>query len=264
MTYLQRKKLAFMSIVNKVKGFVRTVSGIPPLTLPNCVDADSVINYTIEGATGGVGDVTDDGKYKLPIVCSGKNMFNPFGTRDMGWGYSQKVASITFEDGVTTIKSDGSGIANFCYKIPVVVGEKYTITAGSITGGNARIFISKDNQPDNSDYGILSSNGKVTFTPSTNVVYIKAYIVYAATVATFTFKNLQLERGSSKTSYEEYKTPATTNIYLNAPLTEGEVINYKEDNLPILPTVQGTTIYTVDTAILPSNMEITYYATAKE
>ena len=49
MNYLQKKKLAFMSIVNSVKGFVRTVTGIPPLTLPDCVDGNSLINYNIQG-----------------------------------------------------------------------------------------------------------------------------------------------------------------------------------------------------------------------
>ena len=49
MNYLQRKKLAFLSIVNSVKGFVRTITGIPPLTLPNCVDDKSVIDYKLYG-----------------------------------------------------------------------------------------------------------------------------------------------------------------------------------------------------------------------
>lgn len=49
MNYLQRKKLAFMSIVNKIKGFIREVSGIPPLVLENCVDSDSLIDWKLYG-----------------------------------------------------------------------------------------------------------------------------------------------------------------------------------------------------------------------
>lgn len=49
MTYLQKKKLAFMSIVNKVKGFVRTITGALPLTLEGCVDEESIIDYTLYG-----------------------------------------------------------------------------------------------------------------------------------------------------------------------------------------------------------------------
>ena len=46
---LKRRKLAFLSIVNNVKGFVRKVVGQPPLTLANCVDDKSLIDYKIYG-----------------------------------------------------------------------------------------------------------------------------------------------------------------------------------------------------------------------
>lgn len=49
MNYLQKKKLAFMSIVNSVKGFIRTITGVFPLTLTNCVDEESIADYTIYG-----------------------------------------------------------------------------------------------------------------------------------------------------------------------------------------------------------------------
>ena len=49
MNYLQKKKQAFMSIVNSIKGFVRSVSGAPPITLENCPDDHSLINYQIFG-----------------------------------------------------------------------------------------------------------------------------------------------------------------------------------------------------------------------
>ena len=51
MKYIEMKKRAFMSIVNKVKGFLRTVSGTPPLALPDCVDVDSIVSYTLSGAS---------------------------------------------------------------------------------------------------------------------------------------------------------------------------------------------------------------------
>ena len=34
--------------------------------------------------------------------------------------------------------------------------------------------------------------------------------------------------------------------------------------IPELPTVKGTTVYTVDTSVQPTNMIVTYYATSKE
>ncbi len=58
MTRMQRRKLAFLNIVGKVKGFVKTVEGKSPLTVSDCVDDKSLINFTITGAKGGVGDKT--------------------------------------------------------------------------------------------------------------------------------------------------------------------------------------------------------------
>lgn len=49
MNYLQKKKLAFMSMANRIKGFVQTVTGALPLTLTNCVDNKSIINYKLYG-----------------------------------------------------------------------------------------------------------------------------------------------------------------------------------------------------------------------
>ena len=49
MNYLEKKKLAFMSIANRIKGFVQTVTGALPLTLTNCVDNKSIINYKLYG-----------------------------------------------------------------------------------------------------------------------------------------------------------------------------------------------------------------------
>ena len=46
---LQRRKLAFLSIVNQIKGFARKVVGKTPLTLTNCVDDKSLIDYKIYG-----------------------------------------------------------------------------------------------------------------------------------------------------------------------------------------------------------------------
>ena len=74
MNYLQKKKLAFMSIVNKVKGFVRTIIGIPPLTLPNCVDEDSLISYKIYGDS--VQDGTPSPDNPIEVVSVGEKTGN--------------------------------------------------------------------------------------------------------------------------------------------------------------------------------------------
>ena len=77
------------------------------------------------------------------------------------------------------------------------------------------------------------------------------------------YSDIQLEEGGL-TDYEPYVEPVTTNIYLDEPLSEGQTINYKKDNLPVLPSFKGTTIVSVETEVKPSNMEVTYYAISKE
>ena len=77
MNYLQKKKLAlFMNLARKIKGFAIWLIGIPPLTLHDCVDNKSISDYSIKG--NGVGDYDEEtGKYKIPVKCSGINLFNP-------------------------------------------------------------------------------------------------------------------------------------------------------------------------------------------
>ena len=83
MSYLQRKKLAFMSIVNRIKGFVRSAVGTFSLNLSDCVDRSSLINLSVSGNTAqsgtpspdnpvevkGVGDYdSESAKYKIPVT----------------------------------------------------------------------------------------------------------------------------------------------------------------------------------------------------
>lgn len=78
MTYLQRKKLAFINMVNKVKGFIRTVSGVPPLALTDCVDDESIINYIIEGNCVQNGSPEPDTPIEVESVGDlTNNLFNP-------------------------------------------------------------------------------------------------------------------------------------------------------------------------------------------
>ena len=70
MKYLQRKKRAFMSIVNSVKGFVRTISGVPPLMLEDCVDDKSVINYQIYGNSEQFSSILPEGYVPVEYIES--------------------------------------------------------------------------------------------------------------------------------------------------------------------------------------------------
>lgn len=247
MTYLQRKKLAFMSIVNSVKGFVRKVSGILPLTLPNCFDDNGLIDYSISGNVGGVGDKT------INLLDMDSYVQSP------GYIISETNGEKTWQGGSRTI------VENF---IEVEPNTDYWMGGESLNTQYNEIHIFAYDS-EQSYIGKITGGYKIwwTFTTPDNCKYIRFYYN--------NIENLMLKHGSKKTEYEPwgYKIPIVcsnpnvesiiTTIYLKEPLTEGQIITYTEDNLPTLPTIPGTTIYSVDTTTQPSNMEVTYYATQK-
>lgn len=108
---------------------------------------------------------------------------------------------------------------------------------------------------------------------------------------------LQLELGSTATEYEPYRGIETTHIYLDEPLRKvgdyADYVDFKKQkvvrwievlddtgtksideslkvvstpteepiSLPTLQTFKGTTIMSVDTTVLPSNIKVTYVRT---
>jgi len=52
-----------------------TVKTGNPLVLSDQLAGESLLSFQIHGAEGGVGDLTDSGKYQIPITIYGKNMF---------------------------------------------------------------------------------------------------------------------------------------------------------------------------------------------
>ena len=273
MNYLQRKKRAFMSIVNSVKGFVRTIIGIPPLTLPNCVDGDSLINYKIYGNSVQDGTPSSDNpievksvgeydeeteKYKIPVVARGKNLLD-----------YKTFASRNQSSFPLTINDDGS---------LEYVGNHYiqascsNLESGKTYSLNADIFIDGEVDERVSTWRFLYSDGSLsggayigkslTVDSEKQAVSIYVYGKPAGVDYELKMRNIQLEEGEA-TEYEPYHEPVTTNIYLDEPLAEGERRAYKENGLPMLPMFKGTTVYEIDTSIQPSNMEVTYYSTQK-
>ena len=96
MRYFDFRLRAIRNIINSVKGFIKTITGVNSVTLDNCVDDDSLMGIKIYGNSvqdgtpapdspveiQSVGElVTDEsdehyGKYKIPIKARGKNLFD--------------------------------------------------------------------------------------------------------------------------------------------------------------------------------------------
>ena len=261
MTYLQRKKLAFMSIVNQVKGFVRTVSGALPLTLYDCVDARSIIDYSLAGT--GVGNYDEDtGKYKIPVKCSGINLFNP----------EEVIAK--FDNG--DIYTSGSYV---CTSIQLKPNTQYYLKTFNPTGGgyfylSINEAVSSSTKAtisinDDSSHKYPRRNEKTATTDDTGCMYIGFYSAGDETERCRILREnqIQIVEGSytalTAPDYEPYQEPVTVDIIVDEPLVEGQTINFKENKLPIIPTYKGTTIVSVDTQVQPLNMEVTYYSTSK-
>lgn len=121
MNYLQKKKLAFMSIVNSVKGFVRNITGVFPLTLTNCVDEESITDYTIYGNSVQNGTPKPDNP--IEVECVGElveNLFNEYDELVLG-----------YYDDSGAFKSDNSVFKTAQY-IPVKPDTFYTVKGKSL------------------------------------------------------------------------------------------------------------------------------------
>lgn len=265
MTYLQKKKLAFMSIVNRVKGFVRTISGIPPLTLEKCVDEESLIDYSIKGASGGVGEKTEN-------LFDSTQLLNANGWTALEDGvYTGTIASLWS-------KFNNSG--QFDISIPEDATRVSVSWEGKNATQNAATFSFMFFYDDGTSSQVASQyvktteweNYKVQSLTGKKLVAIKSGYSKSDTIF---LRNIQVTATTSYLDYEpygKYKIPivaknntsqSVVNIILDNPLAENEKINYMDNSLPMLPMFKGTTIYEVDTSIKPSNMEVTYYSSRK-
>lgn len=274
MNYLQKKKLAFMSIVNQVKGFVRTIIGALPLTLEGCVDSKSIINYKIYGQSAQEGTPTPDNpievksvgeydettnKYKIPITVSGygkyitTNIYLDEPLRKVGdyadyidFENSKVVRNVMCEK-ITTVasrSSNGSIFLSAISKKPFLTGSSANTIGYAVSNKFERhtgTYASGSNQIENC-IGVKSAIQSYITGGGLNRV---AYVFKDKSITTVT-----LAQKAIKDGFDVY--------YVLAESFEEQVI------LPAIPTFKGTTIITADTTIQPRNVEIEYYSNVKE
>ena len=181
MNYLQKKKLAFMSIVNSVKGFVRTVTGVPPLTLPDCVDEDSVIDYSITGE--GVGDRI--------------NLFSVNTPHQMGF---------ISTDGIYIVP-DTNYPNVYCFLIEVEPNTTYSYRR--VINNNFTYTLLNKNKGFLGIYGGKTTDRNVTFTTSTDT----AYVYICGSLTSFNNGAMYLNKGTHyiEEPYDKYIIPIVCN-----------------------------------------------------
>ena len=241
-----------------------TVSGYPCVLTRSL--AGNVRKYRIYGNENGVGELVTEGgysgKYVIPVVTGGKNLFN---------GSDKHDAYITAKIGETNNYISSTSTDTFEKCVYVEKNKKYTISwnIGKPVSSNQRGSSIVD------DNGIVLwfNEGFIRFDSNNKLRSFTAPVTgWLCLVLDKNCTDIQIETGETATEYESYCKPSTTNIYLDKPLETDEILKYPENVLehsdgtvetvilPEIPTFNGTTIITTSTEIQPSDMEITYKA----
>lgn len=215
-----------------------------PLTVYSCANK-KLKDYTIYGNTGGVGDKFEPyNKYKIPITVTGKNLFDI--SKSDGFTSQYTGLTNTITDNVITVSSTVNRIGY--------------LTLGTFEAGTYYIGMTSEDYTDIKLIIVNDVNSKISVN---NLITISERSVIKIMISmgagtTWHFTNIQITKSNVATSYEPYHEPVITNIYRDAPLADGESINYKSDSLPDIKLEKGTNIITANTEVKPSNIKIKY------
>ena len=267
MTGLRRKRLAFMSIANTIKGFLRRVAGISDIVLDDCVDDASIVNYKIYGNSvqngtptqnspvevESVGEYDEEtGKYKIPVICSSENG-RSFTTDIYLDEPLRKVGNyrdyIDFERSVLV---RNVGVDEFTEDVNYPL---YNLDAYKFYGYYKTI---KDMKSGTRQAGfcthIKNTKGEkssIWFGVSNHTIYFSLPDVY----------NSASTNAEKKQAIKDWLVSLEEPFLVYYPLDTQTETPIK---LPKLPSIRGTCVYSTETQIQPSNIEFSYYSTSKE
>ena len=249
-----------------------TTSGYPVIFTDHLAE-EELLSCKVYGAENGVGDLVTsgehEGKYVIPVIIRGKNLFNINEYLDArrytsAVGATVSGNTVTFSSGGSLTVNGNSitlnGRTSLNLYLPDLLKRlkpdtKYTISVTDKTSSKA-IALSgkKDGNPLTTT--ILGNNAKsAEFTLSSeDFPYYQNFVLYAVSGGT-TFTGIQIEEGSTKTDYESYAEPSEATVYLDEPLTEGESVSVTGINTLDSDKV---TIQT-GTTVSPEKIDIEYY-----
>lgn len=229
------------------------VEGTLPLSFE--ANGNNLLNYRIDGASGGVGDLITDtsdekfGKYKIPVVITGKNIFNENSELNTD-------GTLNLDSGLYPF-SVGDNRRTFFFNVKP--NTTYTFSCSSIGDRFAVCEYNSIINPSNystdnklsADRNIYSqANGILSYSFTTSSTAKMVGIYYSLnTIPT----NIQIEIGN-KTTYEPY-SEVVTNIYLDNPIGVNESVSLSDTNVSI-PTNYGMNIMSINTTIQPSNVYV--------
>ena len=155
-----------------------------------------------------VGELQEDGTYKMSILSCGKNLFNPLNKNiECSIGGSQNKVTYKVEGDKIIIKSNPSVSSDWGWvefkNIKVTPNKSYTIHPNAtVIKGNVCVFVFDSN---NTKLFEIPNTSK-TFIPTTKHITIRLYV---QTTTSYTDAEIhykpQLEEGAVATPYEPYQ-----------------------------------------------------------
>ncbi len=235
--------------------------------------ADVTSDITITESVGNYNLTTE--QYEIPVKVNGKNLF------DVSKVYTESSQTyINNGDGSITVtyygRAHNASLMDVCPALKP--GDEVTLSA--VGDGGKYMYLTSGDYWDFNNSKIITGdmlNSRFAFYPKK----VDGVIIPA------TFSNIQIEYGSSVTSYEPYKEE-TYSIYLDEPLrcvdnacdyidyisgklvrnvgveSDGSLVKLEESisqdiDLPNIKLNKGINNIFVDTDITPSNFEVDYY-----
>ena len=261
-----------------------------PLVMEKCKIDKRMKQLEVYGSDLGVGELITDnadvnyGKYKMPVVVKGKNLFDCINSKslfnayvsansiqttdsDISWkaqdggtstvhmdfgllsSYVGKQLTLSFE-----IELDGESVSSTRFVICTETGQNRSALNGTVKKTDNRYYITST----------------ITGRNDTDRLTLRLYLSNVKAFTTYTFKNVMVAESAVDVPFEPYAEPITTNVYLNEPLGIGDVLNFKDKKVSNgygfkesveceLPTLTAqTSIVEIGTTVAPSNMKGKY------
>lgn len=230
----------------KKSASIKTITGVPPLTFVS--DGSSLVDWSISGAAGGVGDRTKN-LVQVPAAALRNHgvTFTPF--RETGEIVPIRTGEQTEEAAVsyTMILPAGSYIFTCNADSTFSTYDSYIRDATST--------IARDNPN-------LSPGNGFTLSSETEV-RIHHRIRLGTDITNLVFRPM-IRLADTASDFEPYgyKIPiscggVTTNIFTQSQLMDGDVLTLADTGIDI-PTVKGENTLSVDTTVQPENVTIVY------
>lgn len=237
--------------------------------MPIIYGNSQVISSKVESVGEKVVDTTDPnyGKYKIPVVVSGKNLFD-YTKLFTGKGYNGSWYVLN-ADNTVTIEKNNSMYGSAGSDIFFLKAGEYSISADikSINTGASFYGFKISKVPIETPNGkgtTVSSyitNNKITSTTEFERVAKEQFTITESGYYSFTaqmstagcvFRNVLIEKGATATEYEAFNG-TTVDIYLDEPLRKvGDYVDYidiKNGKIVRNVEVTSTTATTVETAL---------------